>query len=81
MVNIKIGKVNTFGPNIFVGVHRGHRLRPKKHHVGGTVPLVPVRVPSKSQFAPNVTSVANDKGDNKMMVQTIKTKNLLYIKS
>ena len=35
------------------------------------VPPVPVWVPSQRSFAPNVTLVANDKGDNEMILGTV----------
>ena len=40
----------------------------KKLPVTVAVPLAPVRVPSQRPVAPNVASVANDKGDNEMIL-------------
>ena len=51
-----------------------HRLRPKKLHASVTVPAAPVRVPSQRPLAPSVvsvTSVANDKDDNEMMLGAV----------
>ena len=48
-----------------------HGLWPKKLSVSVTVPPAPVRVPSERPLAPSVasvTSVANDKGDNEMIL-------------
>ena len=52
-----------------------HRLRPKKLHTSVAVLAVPVRVPSQRPLAPSVasvTSVANDKGDNEMILGVIR---------
>ena len=35
------------------------------------VPLAPVQVPSQRPLVPGVTSVANDKGDNEMILGTV----------
>ena len=40
----------------------------KKLSVSVAVPPAPVRVPSQRPLAPSVMSVANDKGDNKMIL-------------
>ena len=51
-----------------------HGLRPKKLSVSVTVPPAPVRVPSQRPLAPSVasvTSVANDKGDNEMILGAV----------
>ena len=52
-----------------------HGLRPKKKlSVSVAVPPAPVRVPSQRPLAPSVasvTSVANNKGDNEMMLGTV----------
>ena len=48
-----------------------HRLRPKKLHANVAVPAAPVRVLSPRLLAPSVasvTSVANEKGDNEMIL-------------
>ena len=48
-----------------------HELRPNKLSVSVAVPPAPVRVPSQRPLAPSVasvTSVANDKGDNEMIL-------------
>ena len=49
-------------------------LRPKKLSVSVAVPPAPVRVPSQRPLAPStasVTSVANDKGDNEMLLGAV----------
>ena len=46
----------------------------KKTFVSVAVPPAPVRVPSRRPLAPgvaSVTSVANDKGDNEMILGTV----------
>ena len=46
-------------------------LRPKKFQTSVAVPPAPARVPSQRPLAPSVasvTSVANDKGDNEMIL-------------
>ena len=43
----------------------------KKLSVGVAVPPAPVRVPSQRPLAPSVTSVANDKGDNEMILGAV----------
>ena len=51
-----------------------HGLRPKKLSVSVAVPLAPVRVPSQRPLAPSVSSVksvANDKGDNEMILGAV----------
>jgi hypothetical protein len=51
-----------------------HGLRLKKLLVSVAVPPAPVLVPSQRLFAPSVaslTSVANDKGDNEMVLGTV----------
>ena len=51
-----------------------HGLRPKKLLVSVAVPLAPVPVPSQRPLAPNVasvTSVANYKGDNEMILGAV----------
>ena len=51
-----------------------HGLRPKKFQTSVAVPPAPVRVPSQSPLAPSVasvTSVANDKGDNEMILGAV----------
>ena len=51
-----------------------HGLRPKKLSVSVAVPPAPVRVPSQRPLAPSVasvTSVANDKGDNEMILGAV----------
>ena len=48
-----------------------HGLRPKELLVSVAVPPAPVRVPSQRPLAPSVasvTSLANDKGDNEMIL-------------
>ena len=48
-------------------------LQPKKFQTSVAVPPAPVRVPSQRPLAPSVasvTSVANDKGDNEMIMGT-----------
>ena len=52
------------------------RLRPKKLHASVAVPAAPVRVPSQRPLASSVasiTSVANYKGDNKMIPGAVHT--------
>ena len=39
-----------------------------KLHASVVVPPAPVRIPSQWSLAPSVTSVANDKGDNEMIL-------------
>jgi hypothetical protein len=49
-------------------------LRPKEFQTSGAVPLAPVRVPSQRSLAPivaSVTSVADDKGDNDMVLGAV----------
>ena len=49
-------------------------LRPKKLSVSVAVPPAPVRVPSQRPLAPSVLSVksvANDKGDNEMILGAV----------
>ena len=49
-------------------------LRPKKFQTSVAVPPAPVRVPSQRPLAPSVasiTSVANDKGDNEMILGAV----------
>ena len=51
-----------------------HGLWPKKLLVSVAVPLAPVQVPSQRSLAPSdafVTSVANDKGDNEMILGAV----------
>ena len=51
-----------------------HGLRPKKLSVSVAVPPAPVRVPSQRPLAPSVSSVksvANDKGDNEMILGAV----------
>ena len=51
-----------------------HRLQPKKLHISVAVPAAPVRVPSQRSLAPSVasvTSVANDKVDNEMILGAV----------
>ena len=51
-----------------------HGLRPKKLSDSVAVPSSPVRVPSQRPLAPSVrsvTSVANDKGDNEMILGAV----------
>ena len=46
-------------------------MRPEKLSVSVAVPPAPIRVPSHRPLVPgvaSVTSVANDKGDNKMIL-------------
>ena len=43
----------------------------KKLSVSGTVPPAPVRVPIQRPLAPSVASVANDKGDNEMILGAV----------
>ena len=53
---------------------RSHGLRPKKLSVSVAEPPAPVRVPSQRQLArrvASVTSVANDKGDNEMILGAV----------
>ena len=53
---------------------RNHGLRPKKLLVSVAVPPALVRVPSQRPHAPivaSVTSVANDKGDNEMILAAV----------
>ena len=49
-------------------------LRPKKFQTSVAVPAAPVWVPSQRPLAPSVasvTSVANDKGDNEMILGAV----------
>ena len=49
-------------------------MRPKKLSVIVAVPPAPVRVPSQRSIAPSVVSVmsvANDKGDNEMILGAV----------
>ena len=49
-------------------------VKKKKLLVSVKVPPAPVRVPSQSPLAPSVasvTSVANDKGDNEMILEAV----------
>ena len=49
-------------------------LWPKKFQTSVAVPLAPVRVPSQrplAQRVASVTSVANDKGDNEMILGAV----------
>ena len=49
-------------------------MQPKKLQASVAVPPVPVRVPSQRPLAPSVTpvtSVANDKGDNEMILGAV----------
>ena len=51
-----------------------HGLWPKKNFVSVAVPPAPVRVPSQRPLAPSdasVTSVANDKDDNEMILGSV----------
>ena len=48
-----------------------HGLRPKKLSVSVAVPPAPVRVPNQRPLAPSVASVANDKGDNEMILGAV----------
>ena len=51
-----------------------HKLRPKKLHASVAVPAAPVRVPSQRPLAPSVpsvTSVADDKSDNEMILGSV----------
>ena len=51
-----------------------HGLGPKKLSASVTVPPAPVRVPSQRPLAPSVasvTSVANDKDDNEMILGAV----------
>ena len=48
-----------------------HGLQPNKLLVGVAVPPAPVWVPSQRLLASNVASVANDKGDNKMILRAV----------
>ena len=51
-----------------------HGLRPKKLSVSASVPPAPVRVPNQRPLAPcvaSVTSVANDKDDNEMILGAV----------
>ena len=51
-----------------------HGLRPKELLVTVAVPPAPVRVPSQRPLAPSVASVmsvANDKGDNEMILGAV----------
>ena len=51
-----------------------HGLRPKKLPVSVVVPPAPVRLPSQRLLAPSVasvTSVANDKRDNEMILGVV----------
>ena len=48
---------------------------PKKLYTSVAMPPAPVRVPSQRPLAPSVrsvTSVANDKGDNEMILGTVR---------
>ena len=50
------------------------RLWPKKLHASVAVPAAPVRVPNQRPLAPSVasvTSVANNKGDNEMVLGAV----------
>ena len=50
-------------------------LRPKKFQTSVSVPQAPVRVPSQKPLAPSVasvTSVANDKDDNEMILWAVR---------
>ena len=48
-----------------------HGLRPKKLSVSVAVPPAPVRVPGQRPLAPSVASIANDKGDNEMILGAV----------
>ena len=53
------------------GCPLSHGLRPRKLQASVAVPLAPVRVPSQRPLSPSVTSatsVANDKGDDEMIL-------------
>ena len=55
-------------------VHGAMGCGQKKNFVSVAVPPAPVRVPSQRQLAPSValvTSVANDKGDNEMILGAV----------
>ena len=54
----------------------------KKLSANVAVPPAPVRVPSQRPFAPSVaseTSVANDKGDNEMILGTVHRSPSIYL--
>ena len=58
-----------FSPtNMYTCCPRSHGLLSKKLSVSVAVPPAPVRVPSQMPLAPSVASVANDKGDNEMIL-------------
>ena len=55
-------------------VHEPWAAAKKRFSVGVAVPSAPVRVPSQRPLAPSVasvTSVANDKGDNEMILGAV----------
>ena len=59
---------------LFMPCPWSHGLRPKKLSVSVAEPPAPVRVPSQRPLAPcvaSVKSVANDKGDNEMILGAV----------
>ena len=56
-------------------------LRPKKFQTSVAVPPAPVRVPSQMPLAPSVTSVANDKGDNKIILGAVHRSPGIFLQS
>ena len=75
MVISEFQKSNYFDEYVFTSCCPwSHGLRPKKLSVSVAVPRAPVRVPSQMPLAPSVasvTSVANDKGDNEMILGAV----------
>ena len=46
-------------------------MRPKKLSVSVAISPAPIRVPSQRPLVPSVASVANDKGDNEMILGAV----------
>jgi hypothetical protein len=64
--------VNLCGVNLWTCCPWSHGLRPKKKLlVSVAVPPAPIWIPSQRSLAPSVASVANDKGDNEMILGTV----------
>ena len=60
--------------NFFFFRSWSHRLQPKKLHTSVAVPAATVQIPSQRPLAlsvTSVTSVANDKGDNEMILGAV----------
>ena len=60
-------------------VHGAMGLRPKMFLTSVTVPPAPVRVPSQRPLAPSAASVANDKGDNEMILGAVHRSPGIYL--